>query len=596
VVFVKRFVQQYSRISLAFAAALLAAFILIETKTSRPVQPAAAQGQTRMVLAFYYAWFDPSSFGVGRTPFQPPQPYFSGDSATIQRQVSEARSAGIDGFVQSWYGPAPNQTESNFRTLLDIGAASGFKAAVDFETSSPFFNSPADRVSALSTLLATHANHPAYLRMDGKPVIFFWANWILSVDDWVAIRSQVDPDHNSIWIAEGANADYLAVFDGLHLYNTAWSDNPAGIAAAWSSITRSYGGFRYWVATALPGFDDSLLGRGDGTVIRDRAGGSYYQTSFSGAAASSPDLLIITSFNEWPEGSNIEPSVEFGSFYLDLTAQLSAAYKSGSVPAPPPPPAVTSDPSPTSVSPNTPGPSPTPTATIPPTGTTTPFPSPTAQPDGRIIYEVVAGDTLIGIATRFRVTLEELYEYNDLEPSSLLTIGQQLVIGHSHNPATGQPDPTFPGGLVKEDGTIIHIINEGDTLIGIAVRYDVTLEELYELNEGLTTSTILRPGDEIIVGQRPVPREIGASADLPTATASATQSATPTATASSTTAPSPTATSTPAAQIPLPEPAAADITFEMPEAELGIFPVFLGTAALLGLTGLLFLYLSRRRQ
>jgi hypothetical protein len=242
--------------------------------------------------------------------------------------VSQAASAGIDGLVVAWYGPQEenNQTETNFRMILDQAQANGIKALLSVDLgSSAWFSSKQEIIDGLNYALNVHAQHPAYFRYNGKPVLFFWYQGRYSLSDWADIRQQVDPNHNSIWIAEGAALDTLPTFDGLHMYTISWADNVGATEAQWGNSTRAKGGL--WVGTAMPGWDNTYTKQSE-RYVRDRGDGAFLRESFSGAAASNPSMIIITSWNEWWEGTQIEPSNNYGDFYLNLTRQVISEYKS----------------------------------------------------------------------------------------------------------------------------------------------------------------------------------------------------------------------------------------------------------------------------
>jgi hypothetical protein len=295
---------------------------------------ASAQSQERLVLAFYYTWFDEHSWSPAQVPDQPLVPYVSRDRDTMARHIEQAKGAGVDAFVVSWLGPRveSNQTETNFRAMLDEAAGRGFRLAADFEVASPFIGGAGDAQAALSALLATHARHPAYLKVGGKPVIFFWRQQRFDIKTWTAIRAAVDPGHTSLWIEEGVDVAPLSVFDGHHLYSVTWNP-PTDLTYTANKFARlvrgaatRLGAPKVYVATVMPGYDDRKTGRGNAFAV-DREGGAYYERSWRAAIGSAPDWIVITSFNEWPEGTYIEPSRAYGNRYLELTAAWSAAFR-----------------------------------------------------------------------------------------------------------------------------------------------------------------------------------------------------------------------------------------------------------------------------
>jgi len=317
------------------------------TATSSPViaPPGAPSTGEKTVVAFYYAWYGLDQWVEGKVPDIPAVPYASKDRNAIVRHVEQAQGAGIDAFAMAWYGPRVrnNQTETNFRTLLEVAVERSFRCTVDFETRSPFYGSQADVVEGLRYLINNHTTHPAFLRYEGKPIIFFWAvsevfrgQGQSVIDAWASIRQQVDPERKTLWIADGADIEFLRVFDGHHLYNITWNP-PANVyntLSTWGNRVRSYsaehGTRELWVATVMPGYNDLYTQDRSGRFSHDRRGGAYYRETWEAAIDSAPDLIVITSFNEWLEGTQIEPSVSYGNLYLDLTSELSAAFKRGS--------------------------------------------------------------------------------------------------------------------------------------------------------------------------------------------------------------------------------------------------------------------------
>ena len=352
--------------------------------------PARAQAP-RLVLAFYYAWYDAHSWGPDRVPDMPIEPYVSAERATIERHVREARSAGIDALVLSWLGPEGNPTEVNFRTLLDVAQQQGLRVTVDVECSSAFMPDWAALSAGMAHLAQVHARHPAFLRSGANqaPTVFFWRQGRYPIEQWAALRDRLDPERAMIWIAEGDDPAWLAVFDGLHLYSVTWPENtnPENTAqkmrARVDAYNAAHGTRRLWVATAMPGYDDTRVAGREQTFSWPRSP-AYYQRTWHAAIASAPEMVVVTSYNEWPEGTMIEPSVSYGRTYLDLTAQMAGLFKGRGAPgeeasperAQTATPAPTATAVPTATATDTATPTPVPTAT--PTATETPAPTATA--------------------------------------------------------------------------------------------------------------------------------------------------------------------------------------------------------------------------
>ena len=313
-----------------------------------PPTPAPAAGpradrqpDERLVLALYYPWsMSATTSDAGGVGGLPP----------IERHVRWSRDAGIDVLVSAWYGPHDSITNGTFEQLLRLTQPEGINAGLLFETEN-FDGRPA-MVTALRHFVQVHAEHPNYFRVGGRPVILVWRPIAVfgpngqrvdekspaAVAAWRSLLDEVDPQRRALWIAEGDYFPFLEVFDGIFPYSIAWSPNPAAQLQSYGQRTRDFSAQarsqKLWIATAMPGYDDTGIAGRPGTFAVDRANGAYYQTTFRGAIASRPSWIVITSFNEWLEGTQIEPAPAYGTRYLDLTKQFGGEFRRGPLPCP----------------------------------------------------------------------------------------------------------------------------------------------------------------------------------------------------------------------------------------------------------------------
>jgi hypothetical protein len=117
-----------------------------------------------------------------------------------------------------------------------------------------------------------------------------------------------------------AFADYFFSFmDGIHTYNPIGMDFSFLEDTYTRASTAAKNQNKLFLATVVPGYDDTAV-RIPGFIV-ERENGDYYRSMWTTAKVSNPDGFMITSFNEWHEGSEIEPSLEYSYQYIDITFQ-----------------------------------------------------------------------------------------------------------------------------------------------------------------------------------------------------------------------------------------------------------------------------------
>jgi LysM repeat protein len=138
-----------------------------------------------------------------------------------------------------------------------------------------------------------------------------------------------------------------------------------------------------------------------------------------------------------------------------------------------------------------------------------------------IKYTVQEGDTLFDIALHYGVTLEAIAAANKLDNPELIRPDQVLVIPTS----SARPRATAVTAITPDPNRPLftHVIETGDTLFDIALRYGVTIESIVTAND-ISNPEYIRPGQKLVIPSQAAarapatrtPRPIGVVTPLPT--------------------------------------------------------------------------------
>src|SRR5262249_49847755 len=141
-------------------------------------------------------------------------------------------------FISSWWGKGSPEDEV-MPILLERAAAKHFQVSIYWERVPGKKGEDQIHRAAndLVYLLTHYGTNDAFLKVDGKPVIFVYGRAMNEVPagDWAAIRSEARAKAGDFMlIADGYAEKFAPAFDGFHSYNICGDvkgKNPAQLRA-----------------------------------------------------------------------------------------------------------------------------------------------------------------------------------------------------------------------------------------------------------------------------------------------------------------------------------------------------------------------------
>mmetsp|Transcript_93809 Transcript_93809/g.265325 ORF Transcript_93809/g.265325 Transcript_93809/m.265325 type:complete len:394 (-) Transcript_93809:90-1271(-) len=300
------------------------------------------------------------------SPFRPQRGLFSARSnETLREQFAELAVAGVDSAMISWWGrkdwtgkrddaDSGANTDELVPAVLEAALRAG--VFVSFHIEPYGGRTPDTFLEDLRYIHKEYGHHAAVWREGERALPVFWLYDVSAqhshqdVQAWRRVLDSVrgtalDGVFLCLWIGERGDAQFVEEggFDGAYTYFAALGFTPGSNPRNWPSIKRALDKRgKLFVPAVGPGYDDTLVRPWNAHNVRDRRQGGYYDGMWESAVDLQPHAVSVTSYNEWGEGTQIEPAQPYTSpqgrryqdylpegpdFYLRRTAHWAGEFR-----------------------------------------------------------------------------------------------------------------------------------------------------------------------------------------------------------------------------------------------------------------------------
>jgi glycoprotein endo-alpha-1,2-mannosidase len=334
------------------------------------------------VHAFYYPWYGnpetdgeyanwnhpvavrsgpprqfPGGVDIGANFFPALGCYSVNDPATLDIHMQHLVRSRVGVISVSWWG-RDSFTDRALPLLFQVAERHGIRICFHIEPQL----GPGGRDSrmvreAIVYLLDTYGESPVLYRdAEGKnrPMFYVYDSYLSRADEWATILApdgentlrgtEYDSLVIGLWVKRHEERFFLdGHFDGFYTYFATNGFTYGSTQRNWMALSQwARRHHKLFVPCVAPGYIDTRIRPWNGRNTRDRENGDYYDRAFQAAIDAGATRIGVTSFNEWHEGTQIEPAVAMKAkdfryrdyapreptWYLDRTAHWVGEFES----------------------------------------------------------------------------------------------------------------------------------------------------------------------------------------------------------------------------------------------------------------------------